>query len=522
MKLDVFSFDDFIKINKVQEVTSPFVLGADGNPDPDGIFSYEIFGRAGSPERATRLGFINLKRKFIHPFVYNAMYQMYRNLPSIISGERWVKLDSEGAIVKTTQDDPDAETGIDFFIDNWKKINWNSIDSKSREKKLDIFDTLPIDLVFIDKWLVPAASIRDINLHDNSSKGKIDMDESNSMYIRMINYAASESITFTSAFVTQSAMQNLLVEIHNFFTKKPSGKRGIIHSAVMGKTVDYALVSVISAPRFNSNNPETQQIPYGYMGIPLYQVCALFLPLVVKNLEDIFHDVSQSTQIVLSGKNVDVDERVSYNVDSKSLGELVKTYVKDKTKTIRTAEFTLSGEEEGRFKAFEEQLGRKFTVTDLLYRAAADAIYNKHVVSTRFPITDAGSTVIAKIKILTTERTIDLSNGAPPDTFDGEYMSTYPHFLTNSKGEIESSKILWIDTVVPNNSYLAALGADFDGDTMRLAGLFTNDANRQAAAMIKNPMNFLDGSGGFTRGLAREAGLALFMFTREDGTALKA
>ena len=202
MKLDVFNFDDFIKVNKVQEVTSPFILGADGNPDPDGIFSYEIFGRAGSQERNTKLGYIDLKRKFIHPFVYNAMYQMYRNLPAIISGERWVKLDKDGSILKTTSNDPEADTGINFFIDNWDKINWNAIDSSSREKKIDIFTSMSKDLIFIDKWLVPCAGIRDVNLHDSASKGKVDMDESNSLYIRMINYAASESITFTRAYVS--------------------------------------------------------------------------------------------------------------------------------------------------------------------------------------------------------------------------------------------------------------------------------------------------------------------------------
>lgn len=464
IKFDINNINDYIKINQIMEVTSPFILTSDGNTDPEGIFSQEIFGRMGSRERAIKMGYINLKRKFIHPFVYDAIYQMYRNLPSIISGERWVKLGINGEIVTTTPNDVKGETGIDFFVNNWKKIKWDvNDDSKSRKKKEIIFSTMKEEEIFIDKWLVLPAMYRDINLHDKQSKGKIDMDESNSYYIRLINYVSSDSITFTSSFMTQSNVQSLLSEIHNFFIKKPDGKRGLIHSGIMGKTVDYAAVAVISAPRFTAETVDEQQVPYNHIGVPLYLVCALFFPYIVKALEDIFFDVNQSTKIILGDETVDVDEKVQYNVDSESLTLLVEAYVKDKTKAIRTKRFTLSGTESGKFKLREEQLGRHFTLTDLLYRVAIDVVSNKNVYATRFPITDAGSTVIATIKVLTTEKTIDISNGAPSGTFDFEYMRTYPYFPLDKNGKIKENRVRWIDTVVPNNSTLAAQGGDFDG-----------------------------------------------------------
>ena len=57
---------------------------------------------------------------------------------------------------------------------------------------------------------------------------------------------------------------------------------------------------------------------------------------------------------------------------------------------------------------------------------------------------------------------------------------------------------------------------DFDGDTVRLIGLFSDDANMEASRLMKSPMNFLDASGRFTRGASREAGLSLFMMTRDE------
>ena len=463
MELDVLRLNDFIEINKNKEVTSPFILAADGNPDTDGIFSYEIFGRVGSEERKLNFGYVDLKRKFIHPFIYNSIYQMYRNLPSIINGERYVVLDVKGVITTVNPDENEnAETGIEFFINNWDKINWTSdAENKARAKKESIFATMDKNEIFIDKWLIIPALYRDINLH-NTGKGKIDMDEINALYIKLINYASSESITFATSYLTQSNLQNVLVDIHNLLTKKPSGKNGIIHNGIMGKTIDYSVVSVISAPKFNNQDTNSLQIPFNYIGIPLYTLCAMFFPLVVKNLEDIFYDIMHSTEITFHGNVLDVNEDVTETLDSEALNKLVKSYVKDKTKETRTQRFTLSGDNNGNYKKFEELLGRPFTITDLLYRAVSDVIYNKHVLATRYPITGSESIIFCKIKILTTERTVDISNGAEVGTFNYEFMRTYPYIPIDKKGNILTSETHWIDTVVPNNAFLAGMGGDFD------------------------------------------------------------
>ena len=56
---------------------------------------------------------------------------------------------------------------------------------------------------------------------------------------------------------------------------------------------------------------------------------------------------------------------------------------------------------------------------------------------------------------------------------------------------------------------------DFDGDTFRLIGLYTNDSNAEAERIQNAPMNYVDGTGGFMRGLTREAGLAIYMLTKD-------
>lgn len=52
------------------------------------------------------------------------------------------------------------------------------------------------------------------------------------------------------------------------------------------------------------------------------------------------------------------------------------------------------------------------------------------------------------------------------------------------------------------------------GDTLRLIGMYTNDANAEAERIQRNPMNYIDAEGRYTRGIGREAGLAIYMLTR--------
>ena len=60
--LDIDKFSD-----KVKEVTSTEILMSKGTYHPDGLFSNEIFGAEGTPERNKTFGFISLNTKVIHP-----------------------------------------------------------------------------------------------------------------------------------------------------------------------------------------------------------------------------------------------------------------------------------------------------------------------------------------------------------------------------------------------------------------------------------------------------------------------
>ena len=55
----------------------------------------------------------------------------------------------------------------------------------------------------------------------------------------------------------------------------------------------------------------------------------------------------------------------------------------------------------------------------------------------------------------------------------------------------------FIDTMSPHLSRLAALGADFDGDTCSYTALYTEDSINEINKLLSNKAAFLRSSGGF-------------------------
>ena len=88
MKLDLFDLNSFIEVNKCPEVTNPIFFNYDGNPTPDGLFSYELFGFS-DEDRKHIFGYIDLKGKYIHPLIYLTMTAKMGALGKILTGQKY-------------------------------------------------------------------------------------------------------------------------------------------------------------------------------------------------------------------------------------------------------------------------------------------------------------------------------------------------------------------------------------------------------------------------------------------------
>ena len=81
------------------------------------------------------------------------------------------------------------------------------------------------------------------------------------------------------------------------------------------------------------------------------------------------------------------------------------------------------------------------------------------------------------------------------------YPIVFADYPTDESSFIDSTRI--------NNSYTASLGADYDGDTVSIRAVFTQEANAEADRLIKAKTMVLNQSGKNTRKIGNDGALAI-------------
>jgi len=499
MKIDIMNINTIIEVNKLPQVSNPVYMEDDLIPTRDGIFSYDIFGKPSSTKRKFQFAYIDLKRKFLHPVFYILITRTYRMINDIINGSKFVTL-KNGIIVESE----DGETGLDFLYNNWEKIKWPTEGNLSRKEKIDILKKFSKDEIFCDKWLVCPPFYRD--LQSRVGEASQSTDEVSPLYSKLIAYTNNISLTndiFTGK-ITEFNVQTTLIDLYNLLTAKIKGKQGIIHKNLMGKSTDYSVRAVISAPKICTNNYKDQQIPYGHIGIPLHLTINLFLPFVLHELERYLSDFKENKIVFSSFEGKEIVNQTVDKLESKTLVKMINLFARSHENRLMPFVIT---DKEGKVPIsvhnFETAMKRKFTLTDILFLATYNATRNKYVLATRYPLEDYRNIAPHAIKIITTYETIML----PSLTEPGVHLN-YP--------VLRGDKTFWIDSVVVNNSYLAGWGSgDFDGDMVSIKGLYSQEANLEIENIIKSKMSLVNTSGEPSRTITqKEPLIALYELTR--------
>ena len=501
MKLDLIDMERIIEVNNLPRVTNTVFIDKDMLPTTDGLFSYEIFGRPGSALRRFQFAYINLKKTFLHPVAYDMINKMDRRINDLIMGAKFFKITATGQLVE----DPEGETGMDFFYNNFEKINFSGDSStKGRQSRVGLLGGLPKNKIFIKKFLVIPPFYRDIDL---SSESSMSSDTLSPMYKTLLGLcnAISEDgkSDFLTGYVTDYKIQMTINGIYEYLTSKIAKKNGLIQKNLLGKSVDYAVRAVISGPQIDSNRYDEMQVPYGYIGVPLHLTLVLFFPYIIQQLERFFAAYKNNQLVVTtSGDRIEVVNETVNSLSAKSFERMINLYARSPGSRL-TPITMYTGEKDKKVKLnlFNDVLGREFTLTDLLYLVASEVVENKYVYATRYPIEDYRNILTAKVKILTTEKTTKL------DLY-GTQFKEYPLI------DLENvDRIRWVDSVRPNNGYLPGWGGDFDGDMISLRGVFSMEANIEAEQLLEKPMTLLDGAGKPSRGFSKEGILSLYSLT---------
>nr|DAK39019.1 MAG TPA: RNA polymerase I subunit [Caudoviricetes sp.] len=521
MRIDIFDADEFVEINHLKEVTSPIMFQRGDIPDPQGLISNEIFGFT-IKDRKETFAYCNLYGHFFHPHIYKIMKRFFRNIENIINGSYHYKISKDGILIR---DEYDGETGIEFIYDNWEKIDWEkSEDGGMRNERIDLIKKAKKTEIFWTKLPIIPAFYRDVK---SNSHGGGETIELNTFYQKILRYGVmlKERNLFDFSFHNLNYnMQNALVDIYDYFKQKIEKKTGLIRKYLMGKSVDYCTRTVISGPTFHANSAEEMIIDFDHCGIPISQCISLAYPFMLRWVKNFFEQNVfnlQSLPVVVNGKITEQELRLknpeSYFSD-KFFTKKFNQYVRDPEsrfevvtvplETGKMMPLTFTGRKlmKGTSDELASIINRPMTWTDIFYMAAVDSCQDKHVMVTRYPVSDVYGVFMGKIRVISTQQTEIMQYGT----------KKYDHYpcidVTKSPEDIAAS---FIDSCQFSNSYLKGINGDYDGDQTTMKIIWSQDANKECAELREQKQFVLNMTGGMIRVIGNEASQTFYTMTKE-------
>lgn len=408
--------EDFIKKNDAKEVTNPVFFVRDGIPTSDGLLSNELFGIT-REERANIWGYINLQGTYLHPLVYKLWGRMDSNIKNIVHGLKGYKLDSHGYIV---EDIENGETGLDFLVKNMDKIKIKETDSMDRSNNIK-FIMANKDRIFIKKMLVQPPFYRDVL----SKGGRTEVGQLNKYYASLLISAKSlretQDLGFSLGDATKGRIQETLLSIYRCITGTSdipedgvglSGKLGIISTTALGKTVDYGTRLILSAPELKVETLEDMMVDTTHCALPLASAIVNFKPFVVFCIKRFFdNEFGGGSAVATMDKNGKLVYRKVKDPQVMFSDEVIEHQIKkfvygfsDRFNPVEITTVDDDGKEHKSFLSFKgrnvtaEQyergdvegnsslINRRLTWCDVLYMATCEAVSDKCVLITRYPI----------------------------------------------------------------------------------------------------------------------------------------
>ena len=415
LKVKLPDVEDFVKKNDVKEITNPVFFIRDGIPTPDGLLSNEIFGIT-KEERANIWGYIDLQGTYLHPLVYKLWGKMDSSIKNIVHGLKSYNIDSHGYIIE----DENGETGLDFLVKNIEKIKNKESDSRERRNNIK-FIMSNKDRIFIKKMLIIPPFYRDVL----SGKGKVEVGQLNKYYSSLLvatkSLRETQDIGFSLGDATKGRVEELLLNIYKCITGTSnvpedgvglSGKLGLISMNALAKTVDYGTRLILSAPQLKVERLEDIMVDMEHCALPLASAIVNFKPFVVFQVKRFFeNEFGGGTTLQFIGKGgklvqgtpkdpmvVFSDERIEQELKkfvygfSNRFEEVTVPVITEDGKehqasmVFKGRNITPEQYQRGDVEGESSIIDRKLTWCDILYMATCEAVSDKCVLITRYPI----------------------------------------------------------------------------------------------------------------------------------------
>lgn len=465
---ELYDIDRDIKTNGLKEVTSQQIYRTSNMFNPQGLFSEEIFGQT-NDERSYRCAYIKLPVHVFNPHVAKNIIQRSGGvIKKMAYGE--VRCNIVNGVLTVA---PDGKyTGLKDLYDIWDQIDIKKTLTTRSQENIDVLTKSPKRLLFNDKVLVLPPNMRQIGMRN----GKTVKNELNSLYLGILGLKSVTAHTTASVHQVYNKFQDAVINIFTFVNNYVGGKNGFFQKNLLAKNTMYTARNVISAPRYNSENPKIGIFKTGY---PLHTCCSLFKPLVVFKMKEFF---SFSNIQQIHSDPGEINSAMLANVyDNRMIEDLCEIYMKNPGSRFRIMYLDDKNEKPINMTYLDvkknQTVTRPVTLTDVVYLACKSAIVDadRHVYTVRYPIGDYMGAFFTKVHILSTNNTTEIN-------FNGEVMDTYP--IIDLEAHHNKVATSFADTLTPSNSRLKAIGGDYDGDTVKSVGIWSDEANEKAEELM--------------------------------------
>ncbi len=424
-------------------------------------------------------------------------------------------------------------TGLNFLYKNWDKLDFKpkKDDAATTQTRKKFLSVLSKDEVWLSKVPVIPAFYRDV---DMESKRKNDI---NVFYTKLISNAQvlkAGSALFDMYGMSSShrKIQDILIELYEYFVTVIGGTRGFLHHYVMGKTTDYSARSVITMPKFNGNTPKEDEVSFTHAALPLAMAIKCGAPFIHYGVKKILEGILSGGNFIYYQNKTGKVERLElapnvYDILSQSnMERLIDLY--DESKEHRLDQFllpTVGGKKVPCLYLYndkqnkdvdriifgtdpqmedlilEEKIGA-MTLTDLFYMAAENTLKDKIIYITRYPIETMQNIFPMHFNIIPCTHTEErIINGI-----------TYKRFPKKIPQGMDL-KHFFIDSIRFSPLYNASAGADFDGDMISIQMTFTDEANVAADKYLYSKTNLLNIAGGTMRTFSDVCAQSMFFLT---------
>lgn len=465
---ELFDIDRFIKVNDLKEVTTQTIYQSNSF-HPNGLFSEEIFGQT-PDERHYRCGYIKLPIHILNP---NVAKTIISRSGGIIKKMAYAEVKCNivnGVLVAS----PDGEyTGLRDLYKIWDQIDIRKTLNTRSSDNIDILTKSPKRLIFNDKILVLPPDFRPIGMKN----GRMTKSELNSIYMSILGLKGVSAHTTTNdIYQIYNKFQEAAINVYTFIKNYVGTKNGFFQKNLLAKNTLWIARNVISAPRYNSDESEISIFRTGY---PMDSLCTLFNPLVRFQMKQFLS--YNNIQDIHPNKEEVKSSDINNIYDNKMIEDLLRIYMQNPGSRFRILYLDPENTKPIMFEAFDikknQKISRPMTLTDVIYlcckRAIVDA--DRMVYTVRYPIGDYLGAFFSKVYILST-------NNVTKIQYNGETFTSYPDINIDLPHNIVATS--FASTITPSNSRLAAIGGDYDGDTVKSVGIWSDEANKRAEELM--------------------------------------